>query len=343
MNSNTVYDVTIFGIDLAVKPVAFTIPIGEGWDIYWYGIIISIGFLAALLYGFRNAARFQLDVDRMIDVVLVATPVAIVFARVYYLLFDGVKVTSFRDIVDIHNGGLAIYGGIIGAFAAGIVMSKIRKVNTLALFDLASLGFLLAQGIGRWGNFVNQEVYGKETGSTFWGMTSNRIQQELYTDALVHPLFLYESLWCILGFILLHIYSKKRKVKWNGEIFLGYAVWYGFGRFFNELLRAEDYQLKIGTLPVSVLVSALVFVAGLVLLILFRNKATRAELDTQEYAPIFGELEEELSEEIPDEGEEDEQPEAGDDTEPADLNAESEDTADTEEISQDESEEERDE
>ena len=163
------YDVTIFGLHLTLKPIAFTLPIGGGWDIYWYGIIIALGFTLAIIYGIKNAPRFNVNVDRMLDVAIVTTPVAILCARAYYVIFDGVKCNSISDFFGFgsSNGfsGIAIYGGVIGAFACGALMCKIRKIKILDMFDLASVGFLIGQGIGRWGNFVNQEAYGSFTGT----------------------------------------------------------------------------------------------------------------------------------------------------------------------------------
>lgn len=266
------YDVTIFGIDITLKPVAFTLPIGNGWDIYWYGIIIAVGFLLALIYAYFNYKRFNLDIDRVLDVVLFTTPVAILCARAYYVIFDGVKLESFGDFFGLGNGqgfsGLAIYGGVIGAFVTGFIMCKWRKVKFTDMFDIASLGFLIGQGVGRWGNFVNQEAYGTFTGSSWWGMQSDVTVFEMGQEGLVHPCFLYESLWCIAGFVLIHFLSKKRK--FSGETALMYGAWYGFGRAFIEPLRTDS--LTSGKIRVSFLVAILLFVACTVAIIIIRKK-----------------------------------------------------------------------
>lgn len=266
------YHVTIFGIDIVLKPIAFSIPIGDGhWDIYWYGIIIALGFMLALIYGITNAKRFGINNDRMLDVVLVATPVAILCARAYYVIFDGEKLQSFGDFFGFGDSsgfsGLAIYGGVIGAFVSGLVMCKLRKVNIGDMFDLASLGFLIGQGIGRWGNFVNQEAYGSFTGSSFFGMESERTIMEM-GEGLVHPCFLYESLWCIAGFVLIHFLSKKRK--FSGETFLMYCAWYGFGRGFIEILRTDS--LMIGNIKVSCLLAFLLCISSIIAIILIRKR-----------------------------------------------------------------------
>ena len=266
------YNVTIFGIHLKLSPIAFSIPIGSGhWDIYWYGIIIATGFLLALIYGLKNAPRYGLNSDRMLDVILVATPVAILSARTYYVIFDGEKLNGIGDFFGFGTSsgfaGLAIYGGVIGAFASGAGMCKIRKVKILDMFDVAATGFLIGQGIGRWGNFINQEAYGAFTGSSFWGMQSEKTVSEM-GEGLVHPCFLYESIWCIAGFFILNHFSKKRR--FSGEISLMYCVWYGFGRGFIELLRTDS--LMIGNLKVSCLLSFLISIAAFSALAVLRNR-----------------------------------------------------------------------
>lgn len=286
------YSVTIFGIHLKLSPIAFSIPIGKGhWDIYWYGIIIAAGFLLALIYGLKNAGRYNLNPDRMLDVILVATPIAILSARAYYVIFDGEKLNGIGDFFGFGTSsgfaGLAIYGGVIGAFVSGAVMCKIRKVNILDMFDVAAAGFLIGQGIGRWGNFVNQEAYGAFTGSSFWGMQSEKTISEM-GEGLVHPCFLYESIWCIAGFFILNHFSKKRR--FSGEISLMYCVWYGFGRGFIELLRTDS--LMIGNLKVSCLLSFAVCIAGLATLLVLRRRFAENSVSA-EYNAVFSENTEE--------------------------------------------------
>ena len=293
------YDVTIFGIHFFLKPVAFTLPFGKnGWDIYWYGIIIAIGFLLALIYATKNCERFCVNSDRMLDVVLVTTPVAILCARTYYVIFDGEKLGGIKDFFGFSESsgfaGLAIYGGVIGAFLCGALMCRLRKVKMLDMFDMASVCFLIGQGIGRWGNFVNQEAYGSFTGSDFWGMQSTRTIAEV-GEGLVHPCFLYESIWCIAGFFVLNYLSKKRK--FSGQIILSYCAWYGFGRFFIELLRTDS--LFIGNIKVSCLVSAFAFLASISLLV-YNLRKYKENVNNDVYEDIFDEMEndtEEMTEE----------------------------------------------
>lgn len=282
------YNVTIFGIHLKLSPIAFTIPIGKGhWDIYWYGIIIATGFLLALIYGLKNAGRYNLIPDRMLDVILVATPIAILSARVYYVIFDGEKLNGIGDFFGFGTSsgfsGLAIYGGVIGAFVSGALMCKLRKIKILDMFDVAAAGFLIGQGVGRWGNFVNQEAYGAFTGSSWWGMQSEKTISEM-GEGLVHPCFLYESIWCIAGFFILNHFSKKRR--FSGEISLMYCVWYGFGRGFIELLRTDS--LMIGKLKVSCLLSFAVCIAGVAALAVLRRRFAESSADAA-YDGVFGE------------------------------------------------------
>ncbi len=293
-----VYDVTIFGINIPIKPVAFTLPILGGWNVYWYGIIIALGFLAALVYAYFNAKRFSINLDRLLDVVLVAAPVAVFSARLYYIIFsDDMKITDFFNFSSGGFAGLAIYGAVIGALLSGALMCYIRKVNILDAFDIASIGFLLGQGIGRWGNFVNQEAFGAATGSSWFGMTSEAVAAELGTGVLAHPCFLYESVWCLAGALVLHIISKKRV--FSGQIILSYCVWYGFGRGFIELLRTDSLYL-FGVIRVSSLLSFVICIGAAVTLFLMFRKKRIDDDNNREYVSMFAENEkqEEINDDI---------------------------------------------
>ncbi len=279
------YHVSLFGINMEFDPVAFTIPIGEGWDIYWYGICIALGFLLAVVYGFWRTKKFGVDPDRLTDVVLVTTPLAILCARLYYIIFykGNLEIKSFSDFLGFSGksgvAGLAIYGGVIGAFVFGFIMCKLRKVNFLDALDLAASGFLIGQAVGRWGNFFNQEAFGSATNSTF-GMIS-----EGTGNILVHPCFLYESIWCLLGFILLHFIGNHRK--FSGQLALCYGVWYGFGRAFIEQLRTDS--LYWGPLKISQWLSgALVIACGAVLIYMFIKLRTAKKDET--YQSMFDEI-----------------------------------------------------
>ena len=245
------------GLDLTVNRVALAI---GGFNIYWYGVIIAAGMLLAMLYAFRNAVDYGIDSDRLVDVVAIGAVMSIVCARIYYVAMAPFEYQSLWEMVDIRKGGIAIYGAVLGAFIFGGLAAKWRKVPLLPLFDLVSLGFLIGQGIGRWGNFVNQEAFGTNT-TLPWGMTVD-------PTAPVHPTFLYESIWCLLGFLVLSHFFKKRR--FNGQIFLSYIIWYGLGRAWIEGLRTDS--LLIGNTGLrasqlvaigSVIVAAVLMVIGL--------------------------------------------------------------------------------
>lgn len=245
-----------------------------GFSIKWYGVLIAVGFLLALLYAYRRASDFGINTDRMVDVVLVATLLGFVGARLYYVVFSDRAAEYFADplsILYVWEGGLGIYGGIIFGLGFGVLMCKLRKVNPRAMLDMASLGFLIGQAVGRWGNFFNQEAFGGNTDLP-WGMSGNIIQSGINGDGYnvsgyVHPTFLYESLWCIIGFVLLHIISK-RLYRTKGQIFCGYLVWYAAGRFFIESLRTDS--LMLGQMRISQLVAVAAIMLGVVLYFVFR-------------------------------------------------------------------------
>lgn len=289
----TTYHVTIFGLKLTLNPVAFHL--GEH-PVYWYGIIIAIGFGLALVYAYFNVKRFNINLDRLFDVVLVTTPIAILCARAYYLLFDpaGNGIKSIGQFFGIGQPGgfqgLAIYGGVIGAAVVGTIMCKLRKVNIASTLDIAAIGFLIGQGIGRWGNFMNQEAFGAATGSSWWGMTSENVAAELGEGVLAHPCFLYESIWCLLGVLVLHILSKHRQ--YNGQVALGYCIWYGLGRMIIEGLRTDSLYLWNTNIRVSQALSALLVLAGVAVMIFMEFRRRRLVKDAA-YENVFGEMEEE--------------------------------------------------
>ncbi len=282
--------ITIFGLTFNIDPVAFTLPIGGGWSVYWYGIIIAVGVFSALWYGMKNGKRFGIEPDAIFDAFVVILPLSILAARAYYIIFD--PSSSFKDFFNFSGkgfSGLAIYGGVIGAAITTFIMHKIKKFSLLAALDVTSVGFLIGQGIGRWGNFINQEAYGTFTGSSWFGMTGGVIAYEMGSDALVHPCFLYESIWCIAGAFLLHYFSKKRIFK--GQISLMYGAWYGFERTFIELLRTDS--LMLGPFRVSSLLSALLCITCVTLLIVLIK---RKKEDNAEYTPIFANVDNETEE-----------------------------------------------
>ena len=247
------------GITLNPSRVAFYI--GEK-GIYWYGIIIAVGFLLAVYYGMKRAPQFGLTQDNVLDMLLAAVPMAVICARAYYCIFswDMYKSDPIR-VLYIWEGGLAIYGGVIGAVIGLVAITKIRKINTLAMMDVGSLGLFIGQSIGRWGNFINREAFG--------GLTDGFLRMGL-TDLTgktiyVHPTFLYESLWNALGFVVVHFLSKKRK--YDGQVFIMYLGWYGLGRMFIEGLRTDSLYLGNTNLRVSQLIAVICFLSAAVLLL----------------------------------------------------------------------------
>ncbi len=231
------------------------------FSIYFYGIIIALGMVLAVIYATRRSKEFGIKEDDLLDAVLWVTPFAIVCARAYYCAFTWENYAANPlSVFNIREGGLAIYGGVLGAAVGLLVYCKIRKIRLTALLDLTALGFLIGQSMGRWGNFFNREAFGAET-TTFlrMGLMNGYTGQVTY----YHPTFFYESAWNAVGFLLLHKLSKKRK--YDGQIALSYAVWYGLGRTFIEGLRTDS--LYLGPFRVSQLLAAVSCVAALSVLV----------------------------------------------------------------------------
>lgn len=266
------------GWSFHIDPTAFTV---FGFQIQWYGIIITLGLILALCYCLPKMKRFGIDYDRAIDVIICGVIGGIIGARAYYVLMKWEEYKwDWKAIINTRNGGLAIYGGIIGAFIVGLIVARIRKVRALPMLDITVIGLLLGQGIGRWGNFINQEAFGINT-DNFLGMTGGTIQRTISNNMQiggdmhfndikvlweqpVHPCFLYESAWCLLGFALLAFLSKHRK--YDGQIFLMYLAWYGAERFVVEGLRTDS--LMLGNIRVSRALSAVLFILSVIMQIL---------------------------------------------------------------------------
>lgn len=255
--------------------------LGLHLTIKFYGLMIAIGFCLASIYTFKKAKKWKVDLDAFFDVVFVSAILSFVGARLYYVLFSSSLSEYLSNpitILYIWEGGIAIYGAIIFAFVTALIMCKIKKVDTLVAFDLGSLGFLIGQACGRWGNFFNQEAFGGNT-TLPWGMTGDIIQSGIHGSGYnavlpVHPTFLYESLWCILGFVLLHIISNKPNL-FKGKIFSLYLIWYGSGRFLIEGLRTDS--LHIGTLRTSQLVAIMAIALGIALFVTCKKKYAKVE------------------------------------------------------------------
>ena len=288
--------------EFTINPIA--IPIGDG-GIRWYALFIVTGMIFALLYCSLRAKKEGIILDTIMDFAIFTIPVGIIGARLYYVFFDWLAAVtngepspykSFYDVIAIWEGGLAIYGGIIFGALTILVVAKIKKFSWTSLFklaDTAAPGVMIAQAIGRWGNFCNGEAYGSAT-TLPWRMCSDNFAFSLRAKGLidsdtyyamlegttgVHPTFLYESLWNILGFILINIFYKKKR--FDGQITLMYITWYGFGRMLIELLRTDSLTTG-GALRISSLVGLLCFVVGgsLLLALFIKNKGKCA------YTPV---------------------------------------------------------
>lgn len=255
------------GISLTVNPTAFSI---GSFEVYWYGIIIGVGFLLALVFALKNLKRFGIPGDGFIDCVLFGLIFGVIGARLYYVIFKWDYYSQhLNELFSIHNGGLAIYGGVIGGLAAACIVARIKKIPIPAMLDIGVMGFLIGQGLGRWGNFFNQEAFGTPTDLP-WRMVS-----ENTGGVGVHPCFLYESIWCLLGFFLLFLFSRKWR-KYDGQIFLLYLVWYGAERMIVEGLRTDSLYTPLFNLRVSQILAGVTMIVGIVLLIVFRKRTKKA-------------------------------------------------------------------
>ncbi len=232
--------------------------------VHYYGVIIALGLILAVLYGCKRSREFGIKEDDLIDGVLWVTPFAIVCARLYYCIFSWESYAGNPiSILYVWEGGLAIYGGVLGALIGVAVFCLVKKIRVWALLDLVALGFLIGQSMGRWGNFFNREAFGAET-ETFLRMgLYNAITEKTW---YFHPTFLYESVWNLVGFLGLHFLSKKRQ--YDGQIALGYVAWYGLGRAFIEGLRLDS--LYWGSFRVSQVLAAVSCLAA-VLVLLYQN------------------------------------------------------------------------
>lgn len=249
--------------------------------IHFYGIIIACGLMLAVLYASRRSKEFGIKEDDLLDGVLWITPFAIICARAYYCIFKWSDYVSDPiKLLYIWEGGLAIYGGVIGAVIGVIVFCRIKRVKLGAVLDLVGLGFLIGQFIGRWGNFFNREAFGAETESFLrMGLTNAYTGVTKY----YHPTFLYESLWNFVGFVMLHFLSKKRR--YDGQIALGYCAWYGLGRCLIEGLRMDS--LYWGPFRVSQLLAGISCFCAVVAMLIIHFKGTDpSRLYVNQIAPI---------------------------------------------------------
>ncbi len=264
--------------EIPINRVAFTI---FDFNVYWYAIIIAAGLLLAVLYCSLRGKKYGFTSDDITDIALIGGLCGFAGARAYYCIFwnlnpaNTYKFTLWTAISEIHMGGLAIYGGIIAGVIAGVLVCRHKKISMLTAMDLGGCGFLIGQAIGRWGNFVNQEAYGAEAaGDYLFGMTGSHIALEMGEGVLVHPCFLYESLWCGLGLLVIH-FILSRIQTFDGELFLYYVIWYGTGRGFIESLRTDS--LYIGSLRVSQLLGFASAIFCLILVVYIKIKVKNSD------------------------------------------------------------------
>ena len=254
-----------FGIgEFPVESEAFTM---FGTPIAWYALIITFGMVCAVTYTVFRAAKIGIILDDVLDFVIFTIPIGIIGARLYYVIAEIEHYHSLADVFNIREGGLAIYGGIIAGTITVFTVAYIKKINFLAFADCCTPGIILAQSIGRWGNFMNGEAFGAQTDIFCRMGVSNALTS--YQMIYVHPTFLYESLWNLTGFILINVFYKRKR--YDGEIMLLVFGWYGFGRMLIEGLRADSlYTTLFGiTFRTSQVLAALIFVTCLSFLIYF--------------------------------------------------------------------------
>lgn len=263
--------------EFSVKSVAFTLPFGDGIDIAWYALIITFGMICCLLYVLPQARKIGVTLDDIIDYALVVIPLGVIGARLYYVIFDTKHtyivddpIETIVNIFNIRQGGLAIYGAIIAGAIAVLGVSIVKKINFFAIGDCAAPAVLLAQGIGRWGNFMNGEAFGSETDWFCRMGLRNGITYDTFDTTemvFVHPTFLYESLWNLTGVLLVYLFARFIQKKYDGQLILLTFGWYGLGRMFIEGLRTDSLMIGDTGIRVSQALAGALFFVCLVLLI----------------------------------------------------------------------------
>ena len=276
--------------EIQLNPVAFSI---GSVSVRWYGLIITIGIALAFAYCVFRAKQEKISFDDLLDIAIFTIIFAVLGARAYYVAtsWNDYNYDSFYDVIAIWEGGLAIYGAIIAGAITIFCVCKYKKINCLKMMDVAAPAVMIGQILGRWGNFFNGEAHG---GIVAEDSFLYFIRMGLYPHdiegvrgmAYVHPTFLYESLWNLIGFIIINALYKKKK--FDGQVVLMYATWYGFGRMLIEGLRTDS--LYVGVFRISQVVGFVCFVVGSVLLIINLIKTRRATLNEEEYIPAYAKI-----------------------------------------------------
>ncbi len=286
------------GLELNLNPILLSI--SDNFSIHWYGAIIAVGFLLAVVFCCRQCAQFGIKQDDVFDILIFAVPLAIIGARLYYVFFEfdnyyvpGDLGQTLIRIIRIMDGGLAIYGGIIAGVITAIIVCRVKKISFLAFADIGAMGLLIGQAAGRWGNFVNVEAFGGVT-DVAWRMAgpdianylrrTGQVTAEVYEKVLsgelgVHPTFFYESMWNVIGLLILALLIKKHR-KFDGQLFFSYIVWYGIGRFWIEGMRTDSLFIPGTSLRISQLIALVsaVIALGVILYILLVKKPTAEKL-----------------------------------------------------------------
>lgn len=232
-----------------------------GIDVMWYGILMAAGMMAAIIIALKESKRVGIDEDDVINIAIIAIPVGLICARVYYVVFNWSDYAgNFMEMINVRGGGLAIHGGLIGGILAGFLYTKFKKMNFFKTADSVMLGMPLAQAIGRWGNYINGEAHGGPTDLPL-GIMVDGIK--------VHPTFLYESVWnlCVFAFLVL----TRKKKKYEGQIIVNYIVLYSLGRFFIEGLRTDS--LMFGPLRMAQVISLIGIIGGVIAHFYLSNKS----------------------------------------------------------------------
>ncbi|MBP8001919.1 MAG: prolipoprotein diacylglyceryl transferase [Chloroflexi bacterium] len=274
---------------LNTDPIAFTIPIGAGLDIYWYGIIVTIGIGLGIWWAGREIEKRGENVDDLYNGALIVVIAGFIFARFWYVfqdaILDGnsVNYPTFLSVINIRNGGVNILGGFVGAFIVGVIWLYRKKLKPWPFMDAAGPALLIAQAIGRWGNLINQELYGPPTGSDSWGLlidAPNRIApyNDLATypaETRFHPTFFYESMWLLVGFIVLSVLNNRNRDKWRqGTLFGLFLIWWGVGRTWIEFFRPDQPGFEGSTITFSMIFAVAIALAGIIWLLHLYEKIT---------------------------------------------------------------------